>query len=118
MDNAKPPKDPPSILRPERELRQQRARRRDRVLGADCLERRRGNQLRDGERGDRKSGPAVTRPKRSSMLSNAANSSIVCQPDPHTPPRSQKLSRTHSRRRCAPLLSLSLLHPPVSPFPS
>eukprot|EP00965_Chrysotila_dentata_P241515 6204327-Pleurochrysis_carterae.AAC.1 len=45
--NAKPLKDP-SILRTECELRQQGARRRDGDLGADCLERRSGNQLRDG----------------------------------------------------------------------
>eukprot|EP00965_Chrysotila_dentata_P151903 5019404-Pleurochrysis_carterae.AAC.1 len=54
-DNAKPPKYP-SILGAEYELRQQGAWRRDRDLGADCFERRSGNQLRDGARGGRKSG--------------------------------------------------------------
>eukprot|EP00965_Chrysotila_dentata_P007393 239795-Pleurochrysis_carterae.AAC.1 len=57
MDNAKPPKEP-SMLRAERKLRQQGPRRRDRYLGADCPERRSGNQLLDGERGDRKAGQA------------------------------------------------------------
>eukprot|EP00965_Chrysotila_dentata_P261350 6214224-Pleurochrysis_carterae.AAC.1 len=54
-DNAKSPKDP-SIPRTECGLRQQGARRRNRDLGADCLERRSGSQLRDGKHGDRKSG--------------------------------------------------------------
>eukprot|EP00965_Chrysotila_dentata_P217720 6190181-Pleurochrysis_carterae.AAC.7 len=61
-DNAKPPKDP-IILRTQCALRQQGARRRDRDLGANCLERRSGNQLRNGKRGDRKSGRAVTKPR-------------------------------------------------------
>eukprot|EP00965_Chrysotila_dentata_P248250 6208234-Pleurochrysis_carterae.AAC.1 len=53
-DILKPPKDP-SILKTVCELRQQGARRRDRDIGADCLvERRSGNQVRDGESGDRK----------------------------------------------------------------
>eukprot|EP00965_Chrysotila_dentata_P070614 2334530-Pleurochrysis_carterae.AAC.1 len=56
-DSAKPPKDP-SIFRTECELRQQGVRRRDRDLGVDCLKRRSCNQLRDGKRGDRKSGRA------------------------------------------------------------
>eukprot|EP00965_Chrysotila_dentata_P186046 6142408-Pleurochrysis_carterae.AAC.1 len=45
MDNAKPPKDP------------------------NCIERRSGNQLRDGKRGDRKSRRAVTKLRRLSTLS-------------------------------------------------
>eukprot|EP00965_Chrysotila_dentata_P198667 6178939-Pleurochrysis_carterae.AAC.3 len=108
-DNAKPPKDP-NILRTEHsELRQQGARRQDRDLRADCLERRSGNPLRDGERGNRKSGRAVTKPRRSSTFSSAANVSILCQPDAH-PPSPQKLSRTRRRRRRAPLFSfVSLL---------
>eukprot|EP00965_Chrysotila_dentata_P202388 6181095-Pleurochrysis_carterae.AAC.3 len=81
--NAKPPTDH-SILSAERELRKQGARRRDRDLGAGCLERRSGNQPGDRERGDRKSGRVVTKPKRSSMLSNEANVSIVCRPNAHT----------------------------------
>eukprot|EP00965_Chrysotila_dentata_P121476 4016017-Pleurochrysis_carterae.AAC.1 len=47
-----------SIPRTECELRQQGARQQDRELGTNCLERISGNQLRDGERGDRKSGRA------------------------------------------------------------
>eukprot|EP00965_Chrysotila_dentata_P201848 6180781-Pleurochrysis_carterae.AAC.5 len=66
-DNAKPPKDD-SILGTKCELRQQGARRRDRDLGADCLERRSGNQLCGEERGDRNSGRAVIKPRRSSTL--------------------------------------------------
>eukprot|EP00965_Chrysotila_dentata_P065312 2164553-Pleurochrysis_carterae.AAC.1 len=59
-----------SILRSECELRQQGAWRRDRDLNADRLERRSGSQLRDGERGNRKSGWAVTKARRSSTLNN------------------------------------------------
>eukprot|EP00965_Chrysotila_dentata_P236471 6201334-Pleurochrysis_carterae.AAC.1 len=90
-DNAKPQKDP-SILRTERELRQQGARRRDRDLSADCLERRRGNQLRGEKRGNRKSGRAVAKPRHPSTISSKANVLKVCRPDAHTP-SPQKLSR-------------------------
>eukprot|EP00965_Chrysotila_dentata_P237050 6201655-Pleurochrysis_carterae.AAC.5 len=74
-DNAKPVKEL-TMLRAERELRQQGVRRQDRNLCADCLELSSGNKLRDEERGDRKSGRAAARPKHSSTLINAVDVSI------------------------------------------
>eukprot|EP00965_Chrysotila_dentata_P181377 5986538-Pleurochrysis_carterae.AAC.1 len=87
-DNAKPPKHP-SILRTDYELRQHGPRRRDRELGANGLERRSGNQLRDGEHGDRKSGREVTNPRRSSTLNKR------CEPFISLPTN----SRIHRRHR-------------------
>eukprot|EP00965_Chrysotila_dentata_P198093 6178582-Pleurochrysis_carterae.AAC.1 len=74
------------VSRTERELRQQGARGRDRDLGANCLERRGGIQLRDRERGDRKSGRALTKRRHTLTLSNAANVLLVCRmpTDAHT----------------------------------
>eukprot|EP00965_Chrysotila_dentata_P117968 3899905-Pleurochrysis_carterae.AAC.2 len=66
-NDAKPPKEL-SILRTKRKLRQQGVRRRDRDLCGDCLKRRSGSRLRDGERGNRKSGRAAARPKHLSKL--------------------------------------------------
>eukprot|EP00965_Chrysotila_dentata_P200715 6180135-Pleurochrysis_carterae.AAC.2 len=64
-DKAKPLKEPSNIVRVGRELKQQGVLRRHEDLVADCLERRSGNQLRDAECGDRKSGRAADRPKHS-----------------------------------------------------
>eukprot|EP00965_Chrysotila_dentata_P096320 3183187-Pleurochrysis_carterae.AAC.3 len=61
-DNAKPPKEL-SILRSEHKLEQQGICRRVQDLRADCLKRRSGNQLCDGECGNWKSRRAATRPK-------------------------------------------------------
>eukprot|EP00965_Chrysotila_dentata_P070479 2329025-Pleurochrysis_carterae.AAC.1 len=71
-DEAKPLKEP-RIFRTEQELRQRGARRRDRDLGEDCLERRSCNEQRGGERGDWKSKRAVAELKRSSVLSSDAD---------------------------------------------
>eukprot|EP00965_Chrysotila_dentata_P017687 587954-Pleurochrysis_carterae.AAC.3 len=54
----------PRILRTEQELRLRGARRRNRDLGADCLEQKSGNKQRGGKRGDRKSRRAVAELKR------------------------------------------------------
>eukprot|EP00965_Chrysotila_dentata_P245583 6206644-Pleurochrysis_carterae.AAC.2 len=67
----------------ERGLKQQGVRRRDGDLGADCLERRSGNQLRGGDCGHRKSGRAAARPKHLTMLNNAVDVPIVRQPEAH-----------------------------------
>eukprot|EP00965_Chrysotila_dentata_P151810 5016651-Pleurochrysis_carterae.AAC.3 len=79
-DNAKPPKDP-SILRAKRGLRQQGARRRDRDLGADCLEQRSDNQLPDGvchvER-ESQSGRAVVYQTSSGGVALAHQLSLLC----------------------------------------
>eukprot|EP00965_Chrysotila_dentata_P261155 6214157-Pleurochrysis_carterae.AAC.1 len=60
-------------LRAEQELRQRAAKRRDRDLGANCLERRSGNKQRGGEHGDRKKGRAAAELRRLSMLSSDAD---------------------------------------------
>eukprot|EP00965_Chrysotila_dentata_P200854 6180214-Pleurochrysis_carterae.AAC.5 len=84
MDNAKPPRDP-KILRTECELRLQGT-----------------NQLCDGgERGDRKSGRAVTKPRRSSTLNSAANFLLICRLDALSPSPQTLLLRTRRRRRRA-----------------
>eukprot|EP00965_Chrysotila_dentata_P187375 6172088-Pleurochrysis_carterae.AAC.3 len=107
------------MLRTECELRQQGARRRDRDLGADCLERRIGNQLRDAERGDRKLGRAVIKPRRSSTLHSAANFSIVCRPYAHSSSPQKALAHTPPAPSRSPVFSriATLPRDPTAPPP-